>query len=47
MDEISGKAASDQETQNFVANAVHEIKTPLSIILGYLENLREPATLDD
>ena len=47
MAEIYEKAVSDKETQNFVANVVQELKNPLSIISGYLENLREPTTLND
>lgn len=33
--------------KDFVANASHELRTPMSIINGYLENLLEDGMLDD
>ena len=38
---------ADQVRRDFVANASHELRTPMSIINGYLENLLDDDVLDD
>ncbi|MGJ8676621.1 MAG: ATP-binding protein [Akkermansiaceae bacterium] len=38
---------ADQVRRDFVANASHELRTPMAIINGYLENLLEDDIVDD
>lgn len=38
---------SDQVRRDFVANASHELRTPMSIINGYLENLLDDGLIED
>lgn len=38
---------TDQVRRDFVANASHELRTPMAIINGYLENLLDDGLIDD
>lgn len=44
---ITSEYQSEQIRQDFVANASHELRTPMAIIRGYLENLLDDDMLDD
>jgi two-component system phosphate regulon sensor histidine kinase PhoR len=37
--DVTNEYQADQVRRDFVANASHELRTPMSIINGYLENL--------
>jgi len=45
--DVSVEYLADQVRRDFVANASHELRTPMSIINGYLENLLDDDVLDD
>lgn len=45
--DISTEYKADQVRRDFVANASHELRTPMSIINGYLENLLDDNVLED
>ena len=47
MRDITGSVNADQVRQDFVTNTSYELRNPLSIISGYLENLTEDHGLDD
>ena len=47
MRNITAEVQTDQIRKDFVANASHELRTPRSIIAGYLENLTEDGGLDN
>lgn len=38
---------SEQMRADFVANASHELRSPLSVMLGFIETLKGPASQDD
>ena len=45
--DISAEHQADQVRRDFVANASHELRTPMAIINGYLENLIDDDVLED
>lgn len=45
--DVTVEYQADQVRRDFVANASHELRTPMSIINGYLENLLDDDVLDD
>jgi two-component system phosphate regulon sensor histidine kinase PhoR len=45
--DISAEYQADQVRRDFVANASHELRTPMAIINGYLENLIDDDVLED
>ncbi len=45
--DISAEYQTDQVRRDFVANASHELRTPMAIINGYLENLIDDDVLED
>jgi len=45
--DVTADVEADQVRRDFVANASHELRTPMAIIGGYLENLSEEGALDD
>ncbi len=45
--DITSEQQTDQIRQDFVANASHELRTPMAIIQGYLENLLDEDMLED
>lgn len=45
--DVTKEYQADQVRRDFVANASHELRTPMSIINGYLENLLDDDVLDD
>lgn len=46
LHDISALRRTERTMADFVANASHELKTPLSVILGFIETLRGPAKDD-
>jgi two-component system phosphate regulon sensor histidine kinase PhoR len=46
MHDITALKRADEMRADFVANAGHELKTPLSALLGFIETLRGPARDD-
>ena len=44
---ITAEHESEQIRQDFVANASHELRTPMAIIQGYLENLLDDDMLEE
>ena len=45
--DVSVEHQADQVRRDFVANASHELRTPMAIINGYLENLLEDDVLEE
>jgi two-component system phosphate regulon sensor histidine kinase PhoR len=45
--DVTAEYLADQVRRDFVANASHELRTPMSIINGYLENLLDDNVLED
>jgi two-component system phosphate regulon sensor histidine kinase PhoR len=45
--DVTTEYQADQVRRDFVANASHELRTPMSIINGYLENLLDDDVLED
>ncbi len=45
--DVTVEYQADQVRRDFVANASHELRTPMAIINGYLENLLEDDLLED
>ena len=45
--DVTAEHQTEQIRQDFVANASHELRTPMAIINGYLENLLDDEMLDD
>lgn len=45
--DVTVEYKADQVRRDFVANASHELRTPMSIINGYLENLLDDDVVDD
>lgn len=45
--DVTVEYQADQVRRDFVANASHELRTPMSIINGYLENLLDDDVLED
>jgi two-component system phosphate regulon sensor histidine kinase PhoR len=45
--DLTAEHQTDQIRKDFVANASHELRTPMAIIHGYLENLLDDNLLDD
>lgn len=45
--DVTAEYQADQVRRDFVANASHELRTPMSIINGYLENLLDDDVLED
>ena len=45
--DVTAEHQADQVRRDFVANASHELRTPMAIINGYLENLLEDDVVDD
>ncbi|NWK57425.1 hypothetical protein HW115_17535 [Verrucomicrobiaceae bacterium N1E253] len=45
--DVTAEYKADQVRRDFVANASHELRTPMSIINGYLENLLDDNVLDE
>jgi len=45
--DVTAEYQADQVRRDFVANASHELRTPMSIINGYLENLLDDDVLDE
>ena len=45
--DITAEHQTEQIRKDFVANASHELRTPMAIIHGYLENLLEDDMLED
>ena len=45
--DVTTEHQADQVRRDFVANASHELRTPMAIINGYLENLLDDDLLDD
>ena len=45
--DVTVEYQADQVRRDFVANASHELRTPMSIINGYLENLLDDDVLDE
>ena len=46
FEDRTGGAEIDQLRRDFVANVSHELKTPLTALMGYIETLRGPARDD-
>ena len=46
FEDRTGGAEVDQLRRDFVANVSHELKTPLTALMGYIETLRGPARED-
>ncbi len=45
--DVTSEYQADQVRRDFVANASHELRTPMAIINGYLENLLEDGVLEE
>jgi two-component system phosphate regulon sensor histidine kinase PhoR len=45
--DLTAEYQTDQIRKDFVANASHELRTPMAIIHGYLENLLDDNLLDE
>ena len=45
--DVTAEHQTEQIRQDFVANASHELRTPMAIINGYLENLLDEDLLED
>ncbi len=45
--DVTGEHQTEQIRKDFVANASHELRTPMAIINGYLENLLDDEMLKD
>lgn len=45
--DVTSEFQTDQIRKDFVANASHELRTPMAIISGYLENLLDDDMIDD
>ncbi|MFK7911571.1 MAG: sensor histidine kinase [Akkermansiaceae bacterium] len=45
--DVTTEYLSDQVRRDFVANASHELRTPMAIINGYLENLLDDGLIED
>lgn len=45
--DVTAEHQTEQIRKDFVANASHELRTPMAIISGYLENLLDERLLDD
>ncbi len=45
--DVTAEHQTDQIRKDFVANASHELRTPMAIINGYLENLLDDDMVDD
>ncbi len=45
--DVTAEYQADQVRRDFVANASHELRTPMAIINGYLENLLDDGLLDE
>lgn len=45
--DVTADAEADQVRRDFVANASHELRTPMAIVGGYIENLLEDGVLED
>ena len=45
--DVTAEHQTDQIRKDFVANASHELRTPMAIINGYLENLLDDNMVDD
>ncbi len=45
--DVTAEYQADQVRRDFVANASHELRTPMSIINGYLENLIDDDVLEE
>ncbi|MGA0845972.1 MAG: sensor histidine kinase [Luteolibacter sp.] len=45
--DVTSEHQTDQIRKDFVANASHELRTPMAIINGYLENLLDDNMLED
>ena len=45
--DVTAEHQTEQIRKDFVANASHELRTPMAIISGYLENLLDEGLLDD
>lgn len=45
--DVTAEHQIEQIRKDFVANASHELRTPMAIISGYLENLLDDGMLDD
>lgn len=45
--DVTVEYQADQVRRDFVANASHELRTPMSIINGYLENLLDDNVMDE
>ncbi|MEM7643605.1 MAG: ATP-binding protein [Pseudomonadota bacterium] len=44
--DVSERSASESMRRDFVANVSHELKTPLTAVIGFIETLRGPARKD-
>ena len=47
MRDVTKEHLTEQIRKDLVANASHELRTPMAIITGYLENLLDDGILDD
>lgn len=47
LDDITAVKRSEQMRADFIANAGHELKTPLAALIGFIETLLGPARDDD
>jgi two-component system phosphate regulon sensor histidine kinase PhoR len=45
--DVTAEHQTEQIRKDFVANASHELRTPMAIINGYLENLLDDGMIDD
>ncbi len=45
--DVTAEYLSDQVRRDFVANASHDLRTPMAIINGYLENLLDDGLIED
>lgn len=45
--DVTAEYLADQVRRDFVANASHELRTPMAIINGYLENLLDDGLIED